>query len=261
MQHFFNCHNHCCHWLFTITCRTVSDYFWLLWTCWNWLPHGWSFILGVKNKSQETKLRWVRRVGYHSYFYLPKLQHCPPVHCLSESTISGSAIILNVFSLLAATDVANFLVVMLFSLEQQIPNEQCPHNGKQSPTCSWCLTWFAILPWDEERRGFATERTYVWFLGWNVGHRLCLLLWPSRGSCGHFFLHFFICMNYQGMNFTHTEVPLHLNQANNSSPYLCHRKLFYAHHAFLMQFPSLKQRKVKLSLFMVWKHVGGGGEL
>lgn len=204
MHHFFHCHNHCCHWLFTITYRTVSDYFWILWTCWKWHPHGWSFILGVENKSQETKLRWVRRVGYHSYFYLPKLQPCPPVHCLSESTISGSVIILNVFSILAATDVANFLVVMLFSLQQQIPNKQYPHSEIQSPTCSWCLTWFAILPWDEERKGFATERTYVRFLGWNFGHRLCLLLWPSRGSSGHFFLHSFICMNYQGMNFTCT---------------------------------------------------------
>lgn len=55
-----------------------------------------------------------------------------------------------------------------------------------------------------------------------------------------------------------TEVSLHLNQANHSSPYLCHRKLFCAHHAFLMHFPSLKQRKVKLSLLMVWRHVGGG---
>jgi hypothetical protein len=75
-------------------------------------------------------------MGYHGYFYLPKLQHCPPLHCLSESTISGSAIILNVLSILVATDVANFLVVMLLSLEQQIPNKQCPHSEKQSPTCS-----------------------------------------------------------------------------------------------------------------------------
>lgn len=109
---------------------------------------------------------------------------------------------------------------MLFSLEQQIPNELCPHNEKQSPTRSWCLTWFVILPWDEERKGFATEGTYVWFLGWNVGHRLCLLLWPSRGSSGHFFLHIFVCVNYQGMNFMHTVFSWSFPTIESSKPHI-----------------------------------------
>jgi hypothetical protein len=33
------------------------------------------------------------------------------------------------------------------------------------------------------------ERTAVWFLGHNSKARFCLLLWPSTGSSGHFWLH------------------------------------------------------------------------
>jgi hypothetical protein len=76
----------------------------------------------------------------------------------------------------------------MFGLQEQIPDEQYPHSHERSPVCSWWLTWLASLSFVMERMGFSTKRAAVWFLGHDSKPRFHVLLWPSRGNFGHFWL-------------------------------------------------------------------------
>jgi hypothetical protein len=124
-------------------------------------------------------MKQVRRVGdYRHDFSGQKLLHCQSSvreHCHGEWTSPDSVMVPNVFGRLTPSDIAKSPIsnaCWLFSLEEQIFDEQCPHSQKRS---RWCLTCFTLLSSDDERTGCATERTVLWFLCYNSKARFHLL--------------------------------------------------------------------------------------